>query len=150
MNHSSNVPLSSRQRCHRMQHPLSHSTLSLARHIRQIHVPTLVPSRQPPNNTVRPRPYLRRQIRAMFSSNMRHQRVRACVDRTRSPLCCAEQTAVRIPWPESVRRMLVGCVTPRTERKAVANAMGEIYALQETTVAIGGIEVARAALPAWM
>jgi hypothetical protein len=152
INHSSNAlhVLSSRQRCHRMQHPLSHSTLSLTRHIRQIHIPTFVPSRQPSNNTMRPCANLRRQIRAVFSSNMRHQRVRACVNRTHSPLCCAEKTAVSIPWPESMRRVLVGCVATSAERKAVAYAVSEVYALQETAVAIGGIEVARAALPARM
>jgi hypothetical protein len=150
INHHNHTVFSSRQRSNSMQHPLPNSTLSLTRDVRQINIPTFIASRQSPDDTMCPCADLRRQIRAMFSGDMCHQRVRARMNRTRPPLCCAEKTAVRISRSESVRRMLVGRVATSAEGETVAHAVSEIYALQEPAVAVGGVEVAGAAFPAWV
>ena len=42
--------------------------------------------------------------------------------------------------------MLVRRVAPRAERETIANAVREVYALQEDFVRVGSVEVARAAL----
>jgi len=70
--------------------------------------------------------------------------------RTPLSLRSAEQTAVRIPWSECARRVLVWCVAPRDEREAVADAVREVDALQEFVVGVGGVEVAGAAFQASM
>jgi len=68
-------PLSSRQRSNSMQHEPHHPRSTLAAHIRQIHIPPLVPPSQSPHNTMHSRAHLMCQISAMLRRDMFHQRV---------------------------------------------------------------------------
>lgn len=132
-----------------MQHKPHHprTTLTTA-HIRQIHIPPLLPASQSPHDTVRPLAHFRRQIRAMLRRDVLHQRVRASVRVAPLSFRSAEQTAVGIPRSERTGRVLIWCMAPRAEGEPVADAMREVDALQELVVRVGGVEVARAAFQA--
>lgn len=86
----------------------------------------------------------------MLRGDVRHQRARAYVNRTRPSLGGAKQTAISISRPERIGRLRVGRMAPRAERKSITNAVREFDALEEFAVAVGGVEVACAAFPAWV
>lgn len=129
-----------------MQHELHHPRGTLGAHIRQIHIPSLVPSRQSSYDTVCPLAHFRRQISAVLRRDMLHQSVRTNMRRATLSLRCAEQTAVGIPWSEGAGWVFIWRVAPRAEREPIADAVREFDALQEFVVWVGGVEVARAAL----